>query len=297
MPRLDDELVRWAVGVAAPGAEVDEVRGLRAGGSPWLIRLSRGSAGRGVVLRVGQPDRVGYLRTEAAALRLAVQHGIPVPRLLGVDFERDPPVVLTEAVAGRSTIPAERPEARLRALGGFAAMLHQIPLGPGPDLPYRDRPIAVEDFAAMRREAGTDGLLKQAEERVAERPVPGGAVFVHGDLWQGNALWSGDSLSAVVDWDCAGAGPAGVDLGSLRCDAAFCFGLKAADDVLHGWEECAGRPAEDVAYWDVVAALSTPPDMAWFPEAIGGQGRPDLTREVLLERREEFLRAALKRWN
>ncbi len=289
--------MRWVVGVAAPGAEVDEVRGLRDGGSPWLIRLSRGGAGRGVVLRVGRRDNAPYLRTEAAALRLAVQHGIPVPRLLAVDLERDPPVLLTEAVAGQSAIPTERPEARLRALGGFAATLHQIPLGPGPDLPYRDRPIGGVDFAAMRREAGTDGLLRQAEELVAQRPVPGEAVFVHGDLWQGNALWSGDSLAAVVDWDCAGAGPAGVDLGSLRCDAAFCFGLKAADDVLRGWEECAGRPAEDVAYWDVVAALSTPPDLGWFPAAIGAQGRPDLTREVLLERREEFLRAALKRWS
>jgi aminoglycoside phosphotransferase (APT) family kinase protein len=294
VPRLDDELVRWAVGVAAPGAEVDEVRGLRDGGSPWLIRLSRGGAGRSVVLRVGP---AGYLRTEAAALRLAVQHGIRVPRLLGVDVERDPGVVLVDAVSGASTIPVERPQARLRALGGFAATLHQIPLGPGPDLPYRDRPIGGVDFAELRRTQGADPLLREAEQRVAERPVPGEPVFVHGDLWQGNVLWAGDSLAAVVDWDCAGAGPAGVDLGSLRCDAAFCFGLKAADDVLHGWEECAGRPAEDVAYWDVVAALSTPPDLGWFPEAIGGQGRPDLTREVLLERREEFLRAALRRWS
>ena len=44
-----------------------------------------------------------------------------------------------------------------------------------------------------------------------------------------------------------------------------------------------------------MAALSTPPDMGWFPSAIAGQGRPDLTQEVLLRRRDEFLRVALTR--
>jgi aminoglycoside phosphotransferase (APT) family kinase protein len=120
-------------------------------------------------------------------------------------------------------------------------------------------------------------------------------VFVHGDLWQGNALWLGDTLTGLVDWDCAGAGPPGVDLGSLRCDAAVCFGLEAADDVLAGWEELAGRPAADVAHWDVVAALSTPPDMGWFVGAIAGQGRPDLSQDVLVRRRDAFLQAALDR--
>ena len=35
--------------------------------------------------------------------------------------------------------------------------------------------------------------------------------------------------------------------------------------------------------------------MGWFSSAIAGQGRPDLTQEVLLRRRDEFLQAALTR--
>jgi aminoglycoside phosphotransferase (APT) family kinase protein len=31
-------------------------------------------------------------------------------------------------------------------------------------------------------------------------------VLVHGDLWQGNALWRGDILAGLVDWACAGQG-------------------------------------------------------------------------------------------
>jgi len=113
-------------------------------------------------------------------------------------------------------------------------------------------------------------------------------------LWYGNTLWDDDGhLTAIIDWDCAGVGPAGIDLGSLRCDAAWCHGLAAAADILRGWEAEAGRAARDVAYWDVVASLSSPPDMGWFPESMVAQGRPDLTREIMLERRDAFLAAAL----
>jgi hypothetical protein len=35
--------------------------------------------------------------------------------------------------------------------------------------------------------------------------------------------------------------------------------------------------------------------MDWFAGAIAGQGRTDLTREVLVERRDSFLRDALRR--
>jgi len=294
MASPDAGLLRWAVRIAAPGSEVVEVRGLRDGGAPWRLRLRQGGADRAVVLRVGEDP--APLATEAAALELAAGHGIPAPRLLAAGLDRDPPVVLVEAVEGASTIPAARPPARLRALGRAAAALAAIPLVPTPTLPRRDRPIATVDFAALRRRPPPRPLLLEAEARLAALPPsrePAG--FVHGDLWQGNALWAAETLAALVDWDCAGAGPAGVDLGSLRCDAAVCFGTGAADDVLAGWEEGAGRPAAEVARWDLVAALSTPPDMGWFPGAIAGQGRPDLSREVLLARRDAFLGDALDR--
>jgi len=290
---LDERLLRWAVDAVAPGADVIEVRGLRDGGSPWLLRLRVDGNERDVVLRVGQdPEAIG---TEVAALNLARQLGVPAPRLIAGDLTGNPPVVLIERLLGSSTIPASPSAARLRALGAAAAALHAVPLSPTNVLPRRERPIAGVDFAALRRAAPPDALSDKAERAVGRRPGRGKEVFVHGDLWQGNALWTGDDLVGLIDWDCAGAGPAGVDIGSLRCDAALCFGPDAVDHVVRGWEEAAGRPAEDVAYWDVVAALSTPPDMDWFVGAIAGQGRPDLDRQTLVRRRDEFLRAALDR--
>jgi aminoglycoside phosphotransferase (APT) family kinase protein len=193
-------------------------------------------------------------------------------------------------------IPPEPDPERLRALGAAAARISLVQPDPAPALAVRSRPIEAEDFAGMRRAHGAPDLLRAAEAAVAAaRPKDGQAGLVHGDLWYGNTLWDDGRLTAVLDWDCAGVGPAGIDLGSLRCDAAWCHGVEAAGHILRGWEAEAGRPASDVPYWDAVAALASPPDMGWFPTSMAVQGRPDLTREVMLERRAAFLDAALSR--
>ena len=105
-------------------------------------------------------------------------------------------------------------------------------------------------------------LLEAAEARLGELPTPSGAtVFVHGDLWQGNTVWNGQALVGMVDWDVAGVGHPGIDLGTLRLDAAITFGLPAAAEVLVGWQRATGKAADATAYWDLVAALTTPTDM------------------------------------
>jgi aminoglycoside phosphotransferase (APT) family kinase protein len=318
MAHPDPGVLAWASAVL--GSEVAVVRSLRLGGTPWLLR----GGGRNAVLRVIAAERAGETQTEVAAMThvaQAAQAGLPVPELLGYDLAEQTgyALMLTGQVAGSGVIPAEPDPERLRALGAVAARISSVALSPTRALPVRRRPIEAEDFARLRREQGASDLLRAAEAAVAEAdaartdaamaeagvagtgaaeagvgPGDGRAGLVHGDLWYGNTLWDDEGrLTAIIDWDCAGAGPAGIDLGSLRIDAALCYGLPAADDILRGWEAEAGRPGCDIPYWDVVAALSSPPDMGWFPESMAAQGRPDLTHAVMLERRDAFLAAAL----
>ena len=64
----------------------------------------------------------------------------------------------------------------------------------------------------------------------------------------------------------------------MRLDAAFFFGADAMDDVATGWAESSGRPVVDLAYWDLVAALTSPIDLGeWLPNC-NGSAVPTSTR-------------------
>jgi aminoglycoside phosphotransferase (APT) family kinase protein len=116
---------------------------------------------------------------------------------------------------------------------------------------------------------------------------------VHGDFWQGNTLWDGALFVGSVDWDYAGIGPGGIDLGSLRCDVAVMFGPDAADEVAVGWKEQFGDAPELLAYWDVVSCLSAPADLNFWLPNFHAQGRTDLDITTVTARRDAFLAAAL----
>lgn len=289
----------WAAARIGETAAVVAATGLREGGNPWLLRVEHEGEATEAVLKTASPEDNSGLATEAAALRLAERSGIAAPRILAVDesgAEAGSPAVLETVVPGRSRIPVTASPERLRRMGEVAAELHSIPGEATPELPPRTRPIPVSDFAEDRREGRDHStpLLGAADERISRLPVPDGAtVLVHGDLWQGNTMWDGDRLTALLDWDMAGVGHYGIDLSSLRLDAALMFGPDAAGPVLAGWEERSGREAEDLAYWDAVAALNQPGDMAGFAPVIHDQGRRDLDAATLNERRDEFLRRAL----
>jgi aminoglycoside phosphotransferase (APT) family kinase protein len=154
------------------------------------------------------------------------------------------------------------------------------------------------DFSTERRagQSPTTPLLDQVDAYLATAaPSFDETVLVHGDLWQGNLLYDNDQVVGVIDWEAAGAGNPGIDLGSLRWDAATLFGPSAADEILAGWEAAAGRAATDVAYWDLVAGANTPADLTPMQDAIAQQGRPDLDGPTLTQRRDEFLQSALAR--
>ncbi|MFC7624728.1 phosphotransferase family protein [Microlunatus sp. GCM10028923] len=245
------------------------------------------------------------------------------------------PALLMTAVPGTSRIPGTATVERLEALGRGAAMMARIRTEPTPDLPAVTGPIDIGGGAAGRRravrweaateperqamvddlcaatgwdperarrtipdpEGGRSRLLEDAAELLDRLPVPAGEpVLVHGDLWQGNTMWDGDRLTALIDWDSAGVGHPGIDLGCVRHDAVLFFGAEAAGPVLAGWEQATGtRPdPATVAYWDVRVALNTTADMIRGMDVAESYGRPEVTPELAALRRDAFLEAGLR---
>ncbi|WP_085956227.1 phosphotransferase family protein [Kribbella flavida] len=206
-------MLDWAAAVAGVGARIVEVRALHEGQGPWRLGIERCGPPIEAVLR-GPTPRIdaAMIATAAAALEVAERHGLPAPRLIGADVQGDltgTPVTLETAVEGTSAWSPPSSADRLRAAGAVLARVHAVVIAPCDRLPFRPRPIAVDDFAADRR-AGrmpTTTLLGMADEVVTAYGVPlGERVFVHGDVWPGNLIWTGDRIGALIDWKTAGVG-------------------------------------------------------------------------------------------
>lgn len=302
-----DAALTWAASAVGVSPHGITVTGLRDGGSPWRLQFFDDGGAVQAILRLGDHRNRDGFATEVAALTFAAQHQLAAPRVLAVDLDgaaAGRPAVLMTLLEGSTTIPLLPSPARLRTMGATAAQIHGIRrTSPTAALPLRTRPIPHDNYVEERRRVAheqptmvheTMALLMAAADRIETVPTPESElVFVHGDLWQGNMLWRGDVCCGVVDWDSAGVGHYGVDLGSLRLDAALMYGLALADLVVDGWHQVTKRVPEHVAYWDIVAALNTPANMEGFVPAIHGQGRRDLDGVTLTARRDMFLRAGL----
>lgn len=330
---------RWAAEVV--GSEIESVEPLHGDHAPWRLRFHASDSD--VVLRIvakaglwAATDVPGwrgaeFIRTNAAALRVAEQHGLAAPRLIAIDPDGNQsgtPAMLETFLSGSSVLPPRVSPDRLREFGAAIARVHAIPLAPQDGLPRRTRPTQVDDRAMERRWAtlynasaehakpdviealceltgwptkrarsamdappGT-ALLQLADERIRATPRPEHqSVFLHGDVWGGNTVWDGDTCLALIDWKTAGVGDPGVDLGSVRLQMAMQYGMDALPYVLEGWERTAGRSATDVAYWDATAALNTPTVLRGWP-GFDDDGSP-LDTTAVTKRRDTFLRAAI----
>ncbi len=107
-------------------------------------------------------------------------------------------------------------------------------------------------------------------------------------------LWSGDTSVVLIDWKNAGAGDPGVDLGQLRMKMAIQYGPDAPAHVLDGWQRESGRQATNVAYWDAVAAVSSPANLDDYEPGFDDQGH-EIDWPAKTKRRDAFLREALDR--
>jgi aminoglycoside phosphotransferase (APT) family kinase protein len=298
-----EQVLRWAAS-AVDGTSVVSTESLGRGGhrasGTFRLRIE-GPAARAtdVILKVPVPGwiRAAWVITNARALQLAETHGLAAPRLIAADLDGRASGTVTTLetfLSGSADLPPTASVARLREGGAALARVHAFSMEPQADLPHRPRPCAVDDRADERRRGlmPTTPLLQQADERVGSHGAPAAAlVFVHGDVWGGNMLWEGDRCVALIDWNTAGVGDPGVDLGSLRMQTALQYGQDAPAHVLEGWQRQAGRAAIAVPYWDAVAALNTPTVMQGWP-GVADDGSP-LDAAAVTERRDTFLRNAL----
>jgi len=300
MVKLSDGLLGWVSEVVE--GRIEDVEPLhlekrRASGS-FHIRMTDGEFAD-LVLKMPVPDWIGprMVATNARALEVSAEFGLSAPRLVAADLDgraSGTVATLETWLPCSSALPPVVSVTRLRSSGAALARVHACSVPPEEQLPVRPRPVAVDDFAADRREGRmpTTELLRQADEMTRQHGIPpGDPVFVHGDAWPGNMLFESDTCTALIDWKTAGVGDPGVDLGGFRLQMAMQYGPDAPEDVLRGWQDEAGREAGSVSYWDAIAALNTPTELSGFPGFTGDGNR--LGTAAVTQRRDAFLRTAL----
>ena len=292
-----DATLAWVARVALPDGRVGDAAPLAEPTSPWWVQVDSPAESTRVVVRarVDGHESSRLIEVERAALESAGRAGVAAPRFVAADPSgsvASQPAIVSGLVEGSSAVPTVATAERLRALGRAVGTLAVCP--PVADLPRRTRPLEDVDFYAMWRDSDAGEPWTTALRIIDEhRPTATPDALVHGDCWHGNSMWVGDDFRGFIDWDAAGTGNAGIDLGTMRLDAAFFFGVEAVDEVVVGWAETSGRAATDLPYWDLVAALTSPVDLGmWLPN-LQRLGRPDLDVALLTARREEFVRGAL----
>jgi aminoglycoside phosphotransferase (APT) family kinase protein len=127
----------------------------------------------------------------------------------------------------------------------------------------------VAEWYAWSRSAlvsGPDTIAAALEYVRAERPTDVGDVCVTwGDARVGNIIFD-DSLevAAVLDWEGAALGPAGIDLGwwlmfeQFFCEAAGVprlAGIANRAGTIECYEALGGRAIENLRYYEILAAL------------------------------------------
>lgn len=278
--------VSWAADVA--GACRATVGGRLLGGTHAVTHIIRTSSpAREMVLRRFPPGD-DAARREAHVLALLDGLGGFAPRLLAADTAGErfgEPALLISRVAGSPNLRPQDVGAWTESLATALARIHSHP----------DRAAAFAE--CMPTSPPARSLAGPAAKMVIaawQQLQSGQRVLTHFDFWSGNLLWTGDTVSGIVDWSGACQAPRGFDVGWCRLDLALLHGPRCAREFLDAYDSVMGTKMAHVPLWDLYASARSHRDVASWSENYRQLGRIDLTPAVLRERHDRWTASAMK---
>ncbi len=260
-------------------AAIEGLRRLSGGASreTWAFDLVDGGRKQELILQRLRPGTAASssgvgVETEAALLRAAAEHGVPVARVVASDdggvlgsagmvVER----LAGETIARKLLRDEEWSVARERLgaqVGAATAAIHAIPVEAVKGLQPADQ---VTQYRTV-----LDGLSEPHPAfelgfrwLEANRPPENAPCVVHGDLRMGNLLVDGEGLRAVLDWELAHIGDPLEDLGWF-CVRAWRFGsplpaggVATRETLVGAYEQASGRHVDPLVlrWWEVLGTL------------------------------------------
>lgn len=263
---------------------LEDLRAVTTGASQeiWTFTVRRGEGREARVLRRARhwSDSTEALSAgmaaEAALLRLAAAHGVPVPQVfseLGADEDLGQGYVMS-FVAGETAGPRIHRDAALRAAqpkllkdcGALLARLHAVPLAQAPALRHGQGAEELRHWAAAyRANAVARPVFELALRWAADHlPEPVAPALLHGDLRNGNLVVGPEGVRAVLDWELAHLGDPMEDLGWF-CVNAWRFGAPerpaggwgSREELFAAYEAAGGAPVDPqrVLFWELMGNL------------------------------------------
>jgi aminoglycoside phosphotransferase (APT) family kinase protein len=264
---------------------VSEVVPLVGGRTSAMLALRHESGSAVLRLITEEPWRTrgGELATrESVTQRTLALSDIPAPRSLAIDPDGAAtgyPAHLMTLVPGRSD-EMRCDDGSVAAMATVLASIHRV----APTPPPRDfQSWAWPAKWVVPAWAGRRDLWQAAFDLLAEDPPEFEPTFLHRDYGPHNLLWTGETVTGVVDWVETSTGPAWLDVAHCSTNLALRHGSPAGQRFAAAYTRLTGIPRE--RYWDVmdVVGFLPPP------------GRPPMFDDpTQLARLEEHLAWAIR---
>jgi len=224
------------------------------GGMTSAMLALRDKAGATTVLRLitEEPWRThgrDLVTRESVMQRTLALTGVPAPLSLATD----PDGAATGHPAHLMTLVPGSPDGTrcddesLAAIAGLLASIHRVDPTPAPR-DYQSWAWPAKWLVPVW--AGRPDLWLSAFELLAEDPPAFSSTFLHRDFGPHNLLWTGDSITGVVDWVETSTGPAWLDVAHCSTNLALRHGSPVGQRFASAYTLLTGVQREP--YWDVM---------------------------------------------
>jgi aminoglycoside phosphotransferase (APT) family kinase protein len=236
-------------------AEVTALEIQRADGTIQKVVVRR----HGVVDLQANPQIAAHEFTLLTHLQRA---GIPIPAPLALDVSctiLPTPYLVVEFIEGTSEIAAPALSEAIPQIANHLAAIHRVEgaVEALTFLPQQTERLArmLQTRPTLPDESLSEGRIRQVLDGAMPLVQQNPSVLLHGDYWQGNLLWNGGQLTAILDWEDAAVGDPLADVGNARLELLWAFGKEAMDQFTYHYRAIMPLDNTQLPYWDLVAAL------------------------------------------
>jgi aminoglycoside phosphotransferase (APT) family kinase protein len=267
----------------------------RADGSRWRVTLRRFVR---TEHRFSTPEHVTH---EFEILRLVENAGIPAPRPVLLDAEGKyfgVPAIVMSYLPGRPLFPTTNIGSWTEGLARVLLTLHAVTPDrfdlSGLNVQLRDGMRTRID--EWRDEAQTEALAAEmhavlnAELAGIDFSAP---TLVHDDFWSGNTVAHRGRIIGIIDWTSAEVGDPRTDVSECRIDMVLSHAVEVADAFRDDYERLAGRPLDDLWYFDLYRGFHALLEYEHWLEGYHDMGLVHLKPAEVGARLRAFLRRAL----